>query len=125
MRVLLAEDSGVMRKIIARALGSLWIDEVVEAADGVEALELFGDGSGIDLILTDWNMPNMSGLELIQKIREDGHKIPIMMITTESEKQKVVQAIQAGVNDYMVKPFDQEMLQMKLRRLLPQRQQAT
>jgi len=119
MKVLLVDDSGVMRKIIARGLNSLWVDEVVEAADGVEALEKFGDGVGFDLILTDWNMPNMNGLELIQSIRGAGHKHPIMMITTESEKSQVLLAIQAGVNDYLVKPFDQDMLQMKLERVLP------
>ncbi|TWT91599.1 response regulator [Neorhodopirellula pilleata] len=119
MKVLLVDDSGVMRKIIARGLNSLWVDEVVEAADGVEALEKFGDGVGFDLILTDWNMPNMNGLELIQSIRGAGHKLPIMMITTESEKSQVLLAIQAGVNDYLVKPFDQDMLQMKLERVLP------
>ena len=119
MKVLLVDDSGVMRKIIARGLSSLWVDEVVEAADGVEALAKFGDGVGFDLILTDWNMPNMNGLELIQSIRGAGHKLPIMMITTESEKSQVLLAIQAGVNDYLVKPFDQDMLQMKLERVLP------
>jgi len=124
MKVLLVDDSGVMRKIIARGLNSLWVDEVVEAADGVEALAAFGDGTGFDLILTDWNMPNMNGLELIQAIRGAGHKLPIMMITTESEKSQVLLAIQAGVNDYLVKPFDQEMLQMKLERVIPNPQTA-
>lgn len=119
MKVLLVDDSGVMRKIIARGLSSLWVDEVVEAADGVEGLAKFGDGVGFDLILTDWNMPNMNGLEFIQSIRGAGHKLPIMMITTESEKSQVLLAIQAGVNDYLVKPFDQDMLQMKLERVLP------
>lgn len=119
MKALLVDDSGVMRKIIARSLNSLWIDEVVEAADGVEALEAFGDGSGFDLVLTDWNMPNMNGLELVQAIRAAGHKLPIMMVTTETEKEQVVRAIQAGVNDYLVKPFDNEMLTLKLQRVLP------
>lgn len=119
MKVLLADDSGVMRKIIARSLNSLWIDDVVEAADGAEALEKFGDGTGIDLVLTDWNMPVMNGLELVQAIRGAGHKVPIMMITTETEKEQVLKAIQAGVNDYLVKPFDQEMLTLKLERVLP------
>ena len=122
MKVLLAEDSGVMRKIIARGLLSLWVDDIVEAEDGAHGLQLFGDGTGFDLVLTDWNMPNMNGLELIQAIRGMGSKVPIMMITTEAEKGKVLQAIQAGVNDYMVKPFDQDMLRMKLERVLPAQQ---
>lgn len=119
MKVLLVDDSGVMRKIIARNLNSLWIDDVVEAADGVEALEAFGDGEGIDLVVTDWNMPNMNGLDLVKTIRKNGHKVPIMMVTTESEREQVLAAIQAGVNDYLVKPFDQDMLTMKLERVLP------
>ncbi len=124
MKVLLAEDSGVMRKIIARGLLSLWVDDIVEAEDGAQGLELFGDGTAFDLVLTDWNMPNMNGLELIQAIRGMGSKVPIMMITTEAEKGKVLQAIQAGVNDYMVKPFDQDMLRMKLERVIPMQQGA-
>lgn len=119
MKVLLVDDSGVMRKIIARGLHSLWIDEVVEAGDGVEGLKAFGDGEGFDLVLTDWNMPNMNGLDLVRAIRGAGHQLPIMMITTETEKSQVLSAIQAGVNDYLVKPFDQEMLQTKLQRVLP------
>lgn len=119
MKVLLAEDSGVMRKIIARGLSSLWVDDIVEAVDGAEALKHFEAQSDFDLVLTDWNMPNMSGLELIKAIRATGSTIPIMMITTEAEKGKVIEAIQAGVNDYMVKPFDQDMLQMKLNRVIP------
>ena len=124
MKVLLVDDSGVMRKIISRSLNSLWIDEVIEAADGVEALEVFKDGEGFDLVLTDWNMPRMNGLELVQAIRAAGHKLPIMMVTTETEKEQVVKAIQAGVNDYLVKPFDQDMLTMKLERVLPNPQSA-
>jgi two-component system chemotaxis response regulator CheY len=119
MRALVVDDSGVMRKIIMRGLNALWVKDVVEAADGVEGIEVFGDGEGIDLILTDWNMPRMNGLEFVQAIRAAGHTVPIMMITTESEKAQVVKAIQAGVNDYLVKPFDQEMLTLKLERVLP------
>ncbi|MFG0266708.1 MAG: response regulator [Rhodopirellula sp. JB055] len=120
MKVLLAEDSGVMRKIIARGLHSLWVDDVVEAADGAIALEKFQQGNDFDLVLTDWNMPNMTGLELVNAIRGTGSKVPIMMITTEAEKGRVLEAIQAGVNDYLVKPFDQSQLQTKLERVLPQ-----
>ncbi|EMI56787.1 response regulator [Rhodopirellula sallentina] len=119
MRVLLAEDSGVMRKIISRGLHSLWVEEIVEAADGAIALGLFEKENNFDLVLTDWNMPNMNGLDLVKAIRATGSKVPIMMITTEAEKARVVEAIQAGINDYLVKPFDQNMLQEKLDRVLP------
>ncbi|WP_404308944.1 response regulator [Neorhodopirellula lusitana] len=119
MKVLLAEDSGVMRKIIMRGLHSLWVEEVVEAADGAIALDLFQKHGDFNLVLTDWNMPNMTGLELVKAIRATGSKVPMMMITTEAEKARVVEAIQAGINDYLVKPFDQPMLQEKLDRVLP------
>jgi len=122
MKVLLVDDSGVMRKIIARALHALWIEDVVEAADGVEALAVFGDGEGFDMVLTDWNMPNMNGLELVTAIRGAGHKLPIIMVTTETEKGQVLKAIQAGINDYLVKPFDQEALIGKLEKHLPNHQ---
>jgi len=119
MKVLLVDDSGVMRKIIARALHALWIEDVIEAADGVEALAKFGDDVVFDLVLTDWNMPNMNGLELTTAIRAAGHKMPIIMVTTETEKGQVLKAIQAGINDYLVKPFDQETLMKKLEKALP------
>lgn len=119
MKALVVDDSGVMRKIIARGLNSLWVKDIVEAGDGVEALEAFDDGTGFDLILTDWNMPRMNGLEFVQAIRAAGHTVPIIMVTTETEKEQVVKAIQAGVNDYLVKPFDQDMLTLKLERVVP------
>ncbi len=122
MKVLLVDDSGVMRKIIARALNALWIQDVVEAADGVEAVAAFGDGEGFDLVLTDWNMPNMNGLELVTALRGAGHTLPIIMITTETEKGQVLKAIQAGISDYLVKPFDQETLMGKLEKHLPNAQ---
>lgn len=118
MNVLVVDDSGVMRKIIARSLASVGITEIQEAGDGREALATFGDGSGFDLVITDWNMPEMNGLELTQAIRSSGSKVPVMMVTTESEKDSVLKAIQAGVNDYLVKPFDNEMLRLKLNRLV-------
>lgn len=118
MNVLVVDDSGVMRKIIARSLGALGINDIQEAGDGREALKVFGDGSSFDLVITDWNMPEMNGLELTKEIRSGGSKVPVMMVTTESEKESVLQAIQAGVNDYLVKPFDNEMLKLKLNRLV-------
>ncbi len=122
MKVLLVDDSGVMRKIIVRALNALWIQDIVEASDGVEAVAAFGDGEGFDLVLTDWNMPNMNGLELVTALRAAGHTLPIIMITTETEKGQVLKAIQAGISDYLVKPFDQETLMAKLEKHLPNAQ---
>jgi two-component system chemotaxis response regulator CheY len=112
-KVLVADDSGTMRKIIIRALNSVGLSETVEAGDGVEALAVFHK-TPVDLVLTDWNMPNKSGLELARELRAAGATIPIFMITTEAEKGRVVEALQAGVTDYLMKPFTQDALQAKL-----------
>lgn len=114
-KVLLVDDSGVMRKIILRALNAMGVTDVTEAADGVEAMALFQEES-FSLVLSDWNMPNMNGLELLQAIRATGSTIPLIMITTESEQGRVLQAIQAGASNYLVKPFDQDMLMDKLQK---------
>jgi two-component system chemotaxis response regulator CheY len=117
-KVLVVDDSGTMRKIIIRALNSAGLHDTLEAGDGVEALTVF-QKSTFDLVLTDWNMPNKSGLELTKDIRSLGSKVPIFMITTESEKIRVVETIQAGITDYLVKPFTQEALQQKLTEFCP------
>lgn len=118
MKVLLVDDSGVMRKIISRCLANLGVDDVTEAADGVEAWEAFQNDS-FDFVVTDWNMPNMNGLELIREIRTVNKDVPIIMVTTEGEKAKVVEAIQEGVTDYLCKPFEKEELQEKLDKYVP------
>lgn len=117
MKVLVADDSGVMRKIIIRSLNAVGVTDVVEAADGQEAIQRYSEHP-IDLILTDWNMPNKSGLELVTEIRAMGSSVPIIMITTEAQKGQVIAAIQAGVNDYLTKPFEAEDLRAKLDRFV-------
>jgi|SRR3989304_3329673 len=112
-KVLVVDDSGTMRKIVIRALNAVGFSDTVEAGDGVDALEMFKNSS-IDIVLTDWNMPNKSGVDLAREIRALGSTVPIFMITTESEKGRVMEAIQAGVTDYLMKPFTQEVLQQKL-----------
>jgi two-component system, chemotaxis family, chemotaxis protein CheY len=114
MRVLLADDSGTMRTIIRRSLESLGVTGAVEAADGLQAIELFKAGNGFDLVLTDWNMPGKSGLEVVREIRAFDSRVPIVMVTTEAEKSRVLEAIQAGVSDYLIKPFTTELLRTKL-----------
>jgi len=111
--VLVADDSGTMRKIIIRSLNAVGITSVVEAADGAQAVALFKPGA-FDLVLTDWNMPGKTGLDVIREVRAMDAKVPIIMITTEAEKQRVVAAIQAGVTDYLVKPFTPDTLREKL-----------
>ncbi len=113
MKVLVADDSGVMRKIIVRSLNAVGVTEIVEAGDGAEGWAKIQE-EPVDLVLTDWNMPNVSGLEFLKKIREAGLEIPVIMVTTEAEKTKVIEAIQAGVTDYLCKPFESEELREKL-----------
>lgn len=113
MRVLVADDSGIMRKIIIRSLNACGVSEIVEAANGKDGLAAFKAGP-VDIVLTDWNMPEMSGLELLKAIRDSGSDVPVIMITTEGEKSSVIEAIQAGVTDYLCKPFEQEDLRNKL-----------
>jgi two-component system, chemotaxis family, chemotaxis protein CheY len=113
VRALVADDSSTMRKIILRSLNALGINDVKEAGDGEQALQLF-DQHPFDLVLTDWNMPQRTGLEVIEGIRARGSKVPIIMITTEAEKRRVLDAIRAGVSDYLVKPFDTETLRAKV-----------
>lgn len=112
-RCLVADDSSTMRKIILRSLNAVGVNDITEAADGEEAIKLFGDG-GFNLVLTDWNMPGKSGLEVIQAIRATNKEVPIIMVTTEAEKSRVLEAIQAGVSDYLVKPFTADTLRDKL-----------
>lgn len=115
MKFLLVDDSSTMRKIQRRTLEKLGFEDIVEAEDGLKALEALAQHNP-DIILTDWNMPNMNGLEFVQKVRETNKHIPMVMVTTEAEKGKVVQAIQAGINDYLIKPFTPEALSDKVRK---------
>lgn len=113
MRVLVADDSKTMRTIICRSLAAVGVPAAAEAADGNEAVALFGK-EPFDLVLTDWNMPGKTGLEVVRDIRALNKQVPVIMITTEAEKERVLQAIHAGVSDYLVKPFTPDTLREKL-----------
>ena len=117
MKVLVADDSSVMRKIIIRSLTSVGITEIVEAANGQEAIDKFKQ-TPVDLILTDWNMPEKSGLDVVVEIRATGSQVPIIMVTTEAQKGQVIAAFQAGVNDYLTKPFEADDLRAKLNKFV-------
>lgn len=112
-RVLVADDSSTMRKIILRSLQAVGVPAAEEAADGQEAIDMFKKAP-FDLVLTDWNMPNKNGLDVIREIRAMNGAVPIIMVTTEAEKTRVLEAIQAGVSDYLVKPFTADTLREKL-----------
>jgi two-component system chemotaxis response regulator CheY len=119
VNILIVDDSPTMRRIIKNTLERIGYRQSVEASNGLEALEALRDGS-INFIITDWNMPEMSGLEFVTELRSrvDYQKIPVLMITTRGMKEDVLQAVQAGVNNYMVKPFTPETLQAKINKLL-------
>ena len=103
-RVLVADDSSTMRKILLRSLQAVGVTDVTEAADGTEAVKMFKPGE-FEMVLTDWNMPGKTGLEVVQEIRAQDAKVPIIMVTTEAEKGRVMQADPVGLSDYLVKPF--------------------
>lgn len=109
MRILLVDDSKTMRNIQKNILGQLGYNDVEEACDGQDALSK-ATAYKPDLLLVDWNMPNMDGITFVKTYRAQGNKTPIVMVTTESEKVRVVEAIKAGVNNYIVKPFTPETL---------------
>ena len=111
-KVLVVDDSGTMRKIILRSLNALGVTDVVEAGDGSDGLEAF-KANQFDIVLTDWNMPRMTGLELLKAIRATESTVPVILITTEAEKGRVLEAVQAGVSDYLVKPFETEGLRQE------------
>lgn len=112
---LVVDDSGVMRKIVTRSLEKVGVANVFEAEDGVQGFELFQQRN-FELVLTDWNMPNRDGLELIRDIRATGSTVPIIMLTTEVDRDRVIEAIRAGANDYLAKPFEAATLRDKLAR---------
>ncbi len=113
MNILLVDHSRTIRNIQKNALKQLGHTDIDEAEDGVKALAMFKQQPP-DLMLVDWNMPNMDGITLIRKVRETNKTIPIIMCTTEAEKSRVLEAIKAGVNNYIVKPFTVESLGEKI-----------
>jgi two-component system chemotaxis response regulator CheY len=120
MNILLVDDSGTMRTIQKRCLIAMGIPEtsIMEARDGQMALDLFVAGR-FTLVISDWNMPVMDGLALLKEIRSRDRNTPVIMVTTEAERERVVAAIQAGVSDYLVKPFSPEDLKKKLEKWMP------
>ena len=113
MKIMLVDDSRTIRNIQKNVLKQLGHTDVVEAEDGVQALAKFNEETP-DLMLVDWNMPNMDGITLVRKIREINQTVPLIMCTTEAEKTRVLEAIKAGVNNYVVKPFTVESLGEKI-----------
>jgi len=119
MKVLAVDDSATMRRIIVNTLKRIGIEDVIEAEDGAEAYVKLETEEGINFIITDGNMPNMSGLEFVTKVRDREYKkIPILMVTTRSIKEDIIEAMKAGVNSYIVKPFTPQTLKEKMDQVL-------
>ena len=107
VRILLADDSTTMRKIILRSLGTAGVATIVEAEDGDEAVRMFQPGQ-FDLVLADWRMPGQTGIEVARQIRRLDAQIPIVLMSTEMEKYPEAEAQEAGVTDRLIKPFSPE-----------------
>ena len=118
MKFLVVDDSSTMRRIVVNSLQRIGFAEFVEAADGQEALSLFD--ASVKFVITDWNMPNMTGTELAQALRarEDGRHVPILMVTARSVREDIITAMEAGVNNYIVKPFTPQILKEKIDALM-------
>ena len=115
-KVLVVDDSAVMRQIIKKNLKELGFSDLSEAEDGAAGLKKAGE-EPVDLIVSDWNMPNMTGLEFLKAVRADASLkgIAFIMVTSEADKEKIMEAVQAGVNQYIVKPFNAMQLEEKIK----------
>lgn len=122
MQILVVDDSSTMRRILVKTLDRLGYPSTIEAANGREALERL-ENSPIDLIIVDWNMPGMSGLELVRAIRsaEATQDVPVLMVTGNAGSEDVVRAVRSGITGYVVKPFSSETLRAKIAAVLGDR----
>ncbi|TVQ61135.1 MAG: response regulator [Phycisphaerales bacterium] len=123
MRIMLIDDSKTMRNIQKSVLSQLGYTQVEEACDGQDALSKVGAYQP-ELLLVDWNMPNMDGLTFVKTFRQQNKSVPIIMVTTEAEKSRVIDAIKAGVNNYVVKPFTPDLLSQRISETLAKCQAA-
>ncbi|WP_027857823.1 chemotaxis response regulator CheY [Marinobacterium jannaschii] len=115
IKILVVDDFSTMRRIIKNLLRDLGLTNVIEADDGQTALPILKQG-GVEFLITDWNMPGMTGIELIGHVRSDPNMshIPILMVTAEAKREQIIAAAQAGVNGYVVKPFTAAVLKEKI-----------
>ncbi|MEN6373975.1 MAG: response regulator [Smithella sp.] len=119
IKILVVDDFATMRKVVRNLLKQGGYEDIVEAEDGVMALKAL-KSQKIDFIVSDWNMPNMSGLELLKAVRADAElaKTPFLMVTAEALQDNVVAAVKAGVSNYIVKPFTAEVLNEKIKKII-------
>jgi two-component system, chemotaxis family, chemotaxis protein CheY len=115
MKILVVDDSGMIRSVLKKYLSDLGVKEFAEAADGVLALKAV-TAHKIDLIFMDWNMPNLSGIEALKKLKANAatRSIPVIMVTSESEKAHILEAVKAGAANYVIKPFSPAVIKEKM-----------
>jgi two-component system chemotaxis response regulator CheY len=120
MRVLIVDDFSTMRRIIKNILRQLGFNNIVEADDGSAAWEILTKDQ-IEFIISDWNMPQMTGIELLRKVRasEEFADLPFLMVTAEAQQENIIEAVQAKVSNYIVKPFTAETLGEKINKIFP------
>lgn len=120
MRVLIVDDFSTMRRIVRNILRQIGLNNVVEADDGTTAWDIL-NREKIDFIVSDWNMPKMTGIELLRKVRgsEQFAETPFLMVTAEAQQENIIEAVQAKVSNYIVKPFTADTLQQKIDKIFP------
>jgi two-component system chemotaxis response regulator CheY len=120
LKFLIVDDSQTMRRIVINLLKNLGYEEFVEASDGKEALVKLALDDSLNFVITDWNMPVLSGLELVKAIRSDEkfEDLPVLMVTTRGVKEDIIEALKARVNNYVVKPFTPAILREKIDQIL-------
>lgn len=118
MKILIVDDFSTMRRIIKNLLRDLGFSNTAEADDGTTALPMLQSG-GFDFLITDWNMPGMQGIDLLRAVREDSNlaSLPVLLVTAEAKKEQIIEAAQAGVNGYIVKPFNAATLKEKIEKI--------
>lgn len=118
MKILIVDDFSTMRRIIKNLLRDLGFNNTIEADDGLTALPILNAG-GIDFLVTDWNMPGMQGIDLLKTVRADDKlaTLPVLMVTAETKREQIIEAAQAGVNGYIVKPFTAVTLKEKIEKI--------
>lgn len=119
MKILVVDDFSTMRRIVRNLLKELGFANVHEAEDGVEALNKLRSEKNFDFVVSDWNMPNMTGIELLRNIRADAalKHLPLLMVTAEAKRENIIEAAQAGASGYVVKPFTAATLDEKLKKI--------
>lgn len=120
MKVLVVDDSSTMRRILTNCLNEIGYKEVLQASDGIEALDVLAKEGDVALVLADWHMPNMDGFKLLQEIKSNAatKDTPVIMVTTQAEKECVVDALKTGASNYVVKPFTPEIIKEKINEVM-------